>query len=115
MIGTPAAVTFEVGATSPGGRAGMLSDRRVGSPATGSVLLLLDGYRDVAVSRDAGAAKVSDERQKGQTASRCRCETRALAAGAVFAFGPQIGKEARRFTGVSGLDIKITTITTASK
>ena len=74
-----------------------------------SVLLLLDGYRDVAVSRDAGAAIVSDERLKGQNASRGRCETRALTASAVFAFGAQIGKEARRLTGVAGLDIGIAT------
>ena len=85
------------------------SDSACRSPATGSVLLLLDGYRDVAVSRDARAAKVSDERLKGQNASRGSCDERALAASAVFAFGPQIGKEARRFTGVAGLDIGIAT------
>ena len=79
------------------------------SPATGSVLLLLDRYRDVAVSRDAKAAIVSDERLKGQNASRGSCEERALAASAVFAFGPQIGKEARRLTRVTGLDLGIAT------
>ena len=90
---------FEVGATSLVGRAGMISNRRVDRPPPGSVLLLLDGYRDFAVIRDARASIVSDERLKGQNASRGRCEKRALAARAVFAFGPQIGKEARRFTG----------------
>jgi hypothetical protein len=34
---------------------------------------------------------------------------RALAASAVFAFGPQIGKEARRFTGAAGLNVGIAT------
>src|SRR5208283_1044341 len=77
------------------------------SPATGSVLLLLDGYRDGAGSRQARAAIVSDERLKGQNASRRTGEERAFAASAVFAFGHQIGKEARRFTGVAGLDIGI--------
>jgi len=78
-------------------------------PATGSVLSLLYGYQDGAVSREARAAIVSDERLKGQNASRGSCEERALAASAVFALGPQIGKEAGRFTGVAGLDIVIAT------
>jgi hypothetical protein len=71
--------------------------------------MILNGYQDVAVSRDARAAIVSNQRLKGQNASRGSCEECALAASTVFAFGPQIGKVARRITGVAGLDIGITT------
>ncbi len=75
----------------------------------GSDLLLLEGYRDVAGSRDAMAALVSDERLKGQNASQGSFEERAFAASAVLAFGPEIGKEARCFKRVAGLDIGIAT------
>jgi hypothetical protein len=50
-------------------------------------------------SRDAMAAIVSDERLEGRNASRRIFEECALAASAVLAFGPQIGKEARGVPG----------------
>ena len=73
----------------------------------GSVALLLDGYRDVLGGRDAMAAIVSDEGMKGRNASRSIFEERALAASAVFASGPQIGKDARGISGAAGLDVGI--------